>query len=160
MPFENFYKESDAAHRRWWKFFGLAFFLVVAYWAFALFSLSYQTRENIAPEFPAPAKERKERVHELCNSMPTPEDFQFTVKSDTTDTDRFSSVNYIYKSSRSKDEIYPTFIVWFGANGWTAARPTDESIKFTKNNQTVLIAPFAVKPFDYFMVSCTEGKSD
>jgi hypothetical protein len=160
MPFDNFYEESDKSRRRWWKCFGLAFLLFIGYWAFALFSLSYGARQNVAPLFPVPAKERKERVHALCASLPVPEDFQFAGKSNTTDAAAFSSVDYLYKSSRSKDEIFPTFIVWFGENGWNVQKSSETSIKFRKNNQSVEIAPFAVKPLDYFMVTCTEGKYD
>lgn len=160
MPFENFYKESNTAHRRWWKFFALAFLPITGYWFFALFfSQLFQFREATTPGFLTPAQERKYRVHGLCNSLPEPEDFKFVVKSLTTDTDNFSSTGFIYRSSRSKEEIYPTFLVWFNTNGWTTTRPSEASIKFIKDNQIVEIAPFAAKPFDYFMVTCTEGKS-
>lgn len=160
MPFEDFYKKEAEWKHHWWKCVVLAFLLFVGYWSFALLTLPDSSREEAKPEFPLPAMERKDRVHVLCDSLPMPEDFQFAGKTNTTDVARFSSVSYNFKSSRSKEEIYPFFIIWFNTNGWIKAKDDYEHLKYRKGIEVVTIAQFHVKPDSYYMINCTEGNPE
>jgi hypothetical protein len=75
-----------------------------------------------------------------------------------TETSDAASIIYTFKSSRSKEEIYPAFILWFGANGWADDKSPYDGLEFSKDKQTVWIAPYSSKKGDYFTVNCTEWK--
>ena len=99
------------------------------------------------------------RVELLCASLPTPERFEFASKTAPSETEEFVSVGYTFRSSRATSEIYPTFILWFTQNGWTSNSPVSKPLEFSKENQTVWLAPFHMKKEgDFYIVKCTEWK--
>ena len=103
--------------------------------------------------------ERASRVDETCASLPKPEKFEFVSKTAPTETDRFVSIAYTYRSSRAASEIYPSFILWFTQNGWTDNKTIYERLEYSKGMQTVWLAPYHMKEDgDFFTVSCTEWK--
>lgn len=113
----------------------------------------------LAAALPLPKSESVRRVDETCASLPKPEQFEFVSKTAPTETDRFVSIAYTFRSSRAASEIYPSFIVWFTQNGWTDNKPVYERLEFSKGNQTVWLAPYHIKEQgDFFTVSCTEWK--
>lgn len=165
MPFENFYKESfyDQVVRRWWIVSGLFFVVFIGFVVMHNSNPDEQPppmadRPGIRSQTQTPPTEQMKRVDELCSSLPTPEEFYFSWKTPPTENDRFVSISHTFKSSRSKEEIFPTFIVWFGANGWTDDKTPYDQLEFSKNKQTISIAPFSTKEGDYFGINCTEWK--
>src|SRR5437762_37404 len=127
MPFDNFYEESDKARRRWWKYIGLAFLLLSAYWAFALLVLpdfegdrkmaeEWKIRESETEDFNK--TERARRVDDLCFYLPKPEQFDFIGKDLPNHFNGSTSIAYRYASNRSPEEIMPFFLIWLKDNGW------------------------------------------
>lgn len=165
MPFENFYNESDKARRRWWKCVGAAFLLLVGYWAFALLAIPDPT-----PYVPPPEKtylagtypyyQIQQRVGDLCASLPLPEDFHLVEKSAPIAYSRHVSNGSVFRSRRTTDEIYPTFIIWFNDNGWQEKENPNEGLEFVKQNQTIEISLTRTTEGVFHGVKCTEWIKD
>ncbi|HVE56100.1 MAG TPA: hypothetical protein VNB22_04675 [Pyrinomonadaceae bacterium] len=158
MPFENFYKASDEARRRWWKCFGLAFLLFTGYWAFALSALPEVEVDRDAAEYLITEAfnktERVRRADDLCRYLPLPEQFFFTTKDLPQSYPNSTSVVYHYRSDRQPEEITPFFLMWFNSNGW---KNIGNGSMFRKDNQIVTIG--ISKPFDVmtgYEIRCTE----
>jgi hypothetical protein len=166
MPRQNFHKKHFYHHggRRKWIVSFLFFLVFIGFFVMRFSKPDKQppppveNRAEIQAKTPMPISEQMKRVDELCSSLPKPEEFYFAGKTNSTETDRFVSIIHRFKSSRSKDEIYPTFVLWFGANGWTDDKTPYDQIEFSKNKQTISIAPFSTKEGDYFGINCTEWK--
>jgi hypothetical protein len=165
MPFKSYKKPSYDQIVRRWEVFSCLFTLIFIGFVVMRCSKSdkqlpppAENRAETQARTPMPVSEPMKRVDELCGSLPKPEEFYFVEKPAPTETGRFVSIIHKYKSSRSKDEIYPTFIVWFGANGWTDDKTPYDQLEFSKNKQTISIAPFSTKEGDYFTINCTEWK--
>lgn len=147
MPFENFYKESDQAARRWWKFVGLAFLIFIGYWIFGfLFFSRFDNQDK--PIKTTPTSERRQHLIELCGNLPKPERF-YPMKSDAPKTySTATAVFYSYRSDRSFDEVSPLFLIYFDSNGWQRASSgkldkqiaPDRELIFSKGKQTISIS--------------------
>ena len=154
MPFDDFYKESDQAARRWWKCVGLAFLLFIGYWVVALSLMSETDRNGIHPQVPT-VSERMNRVDELCSQLPKPEEFYFVGKKFPDKNFRPVLVTYFFKTKRSEQEILPSFIVWLSANGWADNKDKNKVLEFSKNDQTISISPVYYPEANY-SIECTD----
>lgn len=106
-----------------------------------------------------PMSDGARRVDALCASLPKPEKFELHSKTAPTETENFVSIAYTFRSSRPTSEIYPMFILWFAKNGWTDDKPADERLEFSRDAQTVRLAPFDMKKEgDFYTLNCTEWK--
>jgi len=145
MPFENFYKESDKARRRWWKCFGAAFLLLAGYWAFALLVFpEVEGDRNLTDYLKAgdfSKKERVRRADDLCFHLPLPEQFTFIEKDTPKTLGDSTSIVYRYASYRSPEEIMPFFVIWFKDKGWKSIG--SDGAMFRKDKQTVSIRVLA-----------------
>ena len=172
MPFEDFYKADDEADRRWWKSVVAAFLMVSGYGILTLIVpallesretpvlVAEPPRTGIYETYPD-FEERRRRIDAVCDSLPEPENFHFVSKTASTDPTRAVSMVYTYRSPRAKEEIFPVFIIWFGANGWTDNKSPYERLEFSKDNKTVWVAPYSTKKDgDLYTVVCTEWKLD
>ena len=155
MPFENFYDESDKAARRWRKILVLAFFLLVTYFTVSLWMVSRFDDGDESENQISEKIERLRRVDELCTNLPKPEKFYFVRRDKPIYNTNATAIKYYYKSDRGIEEIMPTFIVWFGANGWKPAPENEHS--FRKGLQTVTIKTnYDDDYYDNYEIYCYE----
>lgn len=155
MSFENFYQkdtEYDRIVRHWWIFI----FLIIAVFIGFLF---LPDREPPVPKRPLTIAERQQHVTELCSSLPKPEDFELTNKDLPSNFTYIVSVDYFFYTKRSREEILPTFVLWFAQNGWIEEETDeDDSLSFSKDIQTISIKNDFQPDNGYYRITCTEQK--
>ena len=145
------------------------FIQAVAILVFAFFSLTCSTRQQQPLTRADNPAESAEQIKAVCESLPKPEGFQLVEKNAPSQPDYYSSVSYSFHSSRSKEEIYPTFVVWFNANGWQSSNNDSDALVFQKINptyskinpvssiQTIYISPKQSNEGNIYTIVCSEG---
>ena len=113
------------------------FIQAVAVFIFAFVSLTCGSRQQQPLTRADNSAERGRRIEAVCESLPKPEGFQLIEKTAPSQPDDYRLVSYSFSSSRSKEEIYPTFVVWFNSNGWHGSKDNSEALMFTKFNEPV-----------------------
>ena len=147
MPFTNNYRK---------------FIQAVAVLVFAFVSLTCSTRQQQPLTMADNPVERAERVKDICESLPKPEGFQLIEKTLPPQPDDYRSVIYRFRSSRSKDEIYPTFVVWSNTNGWMIQKNESEALVFQKFNQadsvqTITVSFKQTTEGAVYVINCSEA---
>ena len=144
MPFEDIYKEENENLDRRWRIALIAIFIIpFGILAFIYLNAQFQPQEQPSHAFDLNYEVEKQRLNETCESLPKPEGFWLTQKYGPVAYSRHVSVNFTYRSGRSKEEVYPIFILWFAENGWTDKKPEYDgydSLDFSKGNQTISVS--------------------
>lgn len=174
MPFENFFDETDKHDFR----FGVIVVAVGVLLVLAVFSYNYLTGlANDAYKAPPVSTDDSQRfvnASDACDQLAKPEQFE-RVKSESPQfTDSSAQVFYNYRSERDFDEVLPTFLVWFEANGWGKFRdydspPSQNSLQpirqliFRKEKYTINILyhypkPGADAPNANYEIKCRYGE--
>jgi hypothetical protein len=155
MPFDNFFEETDKRDVR----FGLIVLAVAVAVVLAVFSYNYLTDSAIKYHTPPLANilepQQFLKASELCNALPKPENFERVATREPQFSGSSANVFHGYRSERDFEELLPTFLVWFDANGWKRIADYDfqppvaknRHLIFSKGNSTVTIVHYYPNPY-------------
>lgn len=136
--FESIKNQTPDESRKWRILLTSFLFAVLGFLAYSF------VESKIEPSGQANVVTVKERVENLCQSLPIPENFRLGRKQPVGYLDRRAEVDFnFYSDYRTIEEVLPTFIMWFNENGWTQSFFNDQNgetrIQFKKNNQTITL---------------------
>jgi len=119
--FENNYKETDIADRRWQT--ALIFMLLCAVgYCGTVYILGQKygvDEQEQNAEIEALREMRFNSVKNLCQNISKPEQFNWIDESLIEHSDQRTIFLEGYNSKRTSDEVMPFFQIWLDSNGWT-----------------------------------------
>jgi len=86
----------------------------------------------------------------LCRDLPKPQDFQFVNKIDSGNSFT-AGISYLYKSSKSSQEVEEFYKKFFFSNGWKPGNPYN----YEKGSQRVSVLPAEI-PGSRYSLYCAE----
>lgn len=152
--FENYKKQSedDSRYER------IGYAVIAAFIFIPVFIFVFGFYEPDRPQthtisLPVEASKRQS-AEDICASLPKPEKFNLTGKSEPVNDYERHRVIYDYQSPRRPEEIMPTFLFWFSENGWRSV-PNSKNV-FRKDNFSIYIGYDSEASMNVYKIHCTE----
>jgi hypothetical protein len=151
MAFGNFFAEIDSTNHRQMMIAGLVILVLISFILLTQFFRIDNSPEAV--EKAIKSSERLNRVNQMCENLPKPEDFKFIEKSFSGNSFT-SALSFLYSTKTSSTEVREVYVQWFETNGWS--RDSDGDLRFAKDNKEISITR---QTTELYSIYCAEVSS-